>query len=62
MRTSNLTLIFILLSLAALLFVSGCAPKSKAYEGSTRMRTIDDHPEMGGPCNPCWTKPLPPKW
>ena len=61
MRTSTITLIFILLSFAALVCVSGCAPKSK-QEGSTRLRTTDDYHEMGGPCHPCAPTPIPPKW
>ena len=62
MRTSAITLIFILSLFAALLFASGCAPKSKQQEGSTRMRTIDDPYERGGPCNPCSPLPILPKW
>ena len=62
MRTSVITLIFIILSFAALVFVSGCAPKSKPQEGSTRLRTTDDYYERGGTCNPCVPTPIPPKW
>ena len=63
MRTSVITLLFIPLLLAALLFASGCAaPKSKQQEGSTRLRTTDDFAERGGPCNPCSPLPSPPKW